>query len=120
MNLNLSRNVQIFPKCKVCGAGIFLSEEAFIQHFSQNHSILEDTLGSQKSSKENKESEVEHLNDALVEVGISDKISQHKPHLCFLMRNDLYFHVGYAAKINSGSTHNIKFQKTKFSQKNHF
>ena len=30
------------------------------------------------------------------------------------MRNDPYFHVGYAPKINSGSTHNIKFQK-KFS-----
>ena len=43
--------------------------------------------------------------------------SPHKPHLCFLMRNDLYFHMGYAAKINFVSTHNIKFQKTEFSQK---
>ena len=46
--------------------------------------------------------------------------SRHKPHLCFLMRNDLYFYVGFAAKINSVSTHNIKFKKTEFSQKNHF
>ena len=43
--------------------------------------------------------------------------SPHKPRLCFLMRNDLYFHMGYAAKINFVSTHNIKFQKTEFSQK---
>ena len=28
------------------------------------------------------------------------------------MHNDPYFHVGYAPKINSGNTHNIKFQKT--------
>ena len=50
----------------------------------------------------------------LVEVNISDKISRHKAHLYFLMHNDPYFHVGYAPKINSGSTHNIKFQKIKF------
>ena len=28
------------------------------------------------------------------------------------MRNDPYFHVDYAHKINSGSTHNIKILKT--------
>ena len=50
--------------------------------------------------------------DTLVKVSISDKISRQEPHLYFLMHKDLYFHVGYAAKINSGSTHNIKFQKT--------
>ena len=33
------------------------------------------------------------------------------------MRNDPYFHVGYVPKIESGASHNIKFQKTKFSQK---
>ena len=33
------------------------------------------------------------------------------------MRNGPYFHVGYAPKIKSGASHNIKFQKTKFSQK---
>ena len=51
----------------------------------------------------------------LVEMSISDKISCHKAHLYFLMCNDPYFHVVYAPKINSGSTHKIKFPKTKFS-----
>ena len=31
-----------------------------------------------------------------VEMSISDKISLHKERLYFLMRNDPYFHVGYA------------------------
>ena len=48
------------------------------------------------------------------EMSMSDKISHHQAHLDFLMRNDPYFHMGYARKINFGSTHNIKFQKTKF------
>ena len=41
-------------------------------------------------------------------------ISPHKAHLYFLMRNDPNFPVGYAPKIKSGASHNIKFQKTKF------
>merc|ERR1712020_56604 len=53
----------------------------------------------------------------LLEPKVSAKISPHKPDLHFLMRNDLYFHMGYAPKIKSGASHNIKFQKTKFSQK---
>ena len=51
---------------------------------------------------------------AVLEVSIPDKISQHQARLHFLKRNDPYFHVGYARKINFSSTHNIKFQKTKF------
>ena len=39
--------------------------------------------------------------DTLVKVSISDKISPHKSNLYFLMRNDLYFHMGYAAKIKA-------------------
>ena len=53
----------------------------------------------------------------LVETKFQTQYSPHKPDLHFLMRNDPYFHVGYAPKIKSGASHNIKFQKTKFSQK---
>ena len=63
----------MFPKCKVCGAGIFLTEEAFVQHFSQNHYFPKndkphnnnfDNPESQNSStKENNETEVEQTND---------------------------------------------------------
>ena len=35
--------------------------------------------------------------------------SPHKLDLHFLMRNDPYFHVGYAPKIKSGASHKIKF-----------
>ena len=68
MSLKSNQNIQTFPKCKVCGAGIFLSEEAFIQHFSQNHLIPEDDnqcnddfdkVESRKSSTESKETEIE-------------------------------------------------------------
>ena len=52
----------------------------------------------------------------LVKPKVSD-ISRHKADLYFLMRNDPYFHVGYVPKINSGSTHNIKFQKKTVSLK---
>ena len=40
----------------------------------------------------------------------------HQPDLHFLMRKDLYFHVGYATKIKSGASHNINFSKTKMPQ----
>ena len=53
----------------------------------------------------------------LVETKFQTQYSPHKPDLHFLMRNDPYFYVGYAPKIESGASHNIKFQKTKFSQK---
>ena len=48
------------------------------------------------------------INSKMKEPKVSDKISPHKANLYFLMRNDPYFHVGYAPKINFGSTHNIK------------
>ena len=44
----------------------------------------------------------------LVETKSQTKYSSHKPDLHFLMRNDPYFHVGYAPKIESGASHNIK------------
>ena len=44
---------------------------------------------------------------------VSAQNSPHQPDLHFLMRKDLYFHVGYATKIKSGASHNINFSKTK-------
>ena len=52
----------------------------------------------------------------LVETKSQTWYSPHRPDLHFLVCNDPYFHVGYAPKIESGASHNIKFQKTKFSQ----
>ena len=40
------------------------------------------------------------------EMSMSDKISHHQAHLDFLMRNDPYFHMGYALKIESGASQN--------------
>ena len=68
MTLNSNRNIQKFPKCKVCGAGVFLTVEAFYDHISQNHSFpgdknVEFIPEFQKSNKENKETEVEKTNE---------------------------------------------------------
>ena len=69
MNINSNQSIQLFPKCKICGAGIFLTEDAFVQHFSRNHSFPNegddefDIHESQKSSNENKDTEVEQSNE---------------------------------------------------------
>ena len=68
MSSNSNQNIQKFPKCKVCGAGVFLTVEAFYDHISQNHSFPEDKNDEfipeiQKSDKENKEIEVEQRNE---------------------------------------------------------
>ena len=44
----------------------------------------------------------------LVKTKFQTQYSPHKPDLHFLMRKDPYFHVGYALKIESGASHNIK------------
>ena len=44
---------------------------------------------------------------------VSAQNSPHQPDLYFLMRKDLYYHVGIATKIKSGDSHNINFSKTK-------
>ena len=49
----------------------------------------------------------------LVKTKFQTQYSPHQADLHFLMRKDLYFHMGYATKIKFGASHNIKFPKTK-------
>ena len=54
-----------------------------------------------------------HLLHTPAQSKVSAQNSPHQPDLHFLMRKDLYFHVGYATKIKFGASHNINFSKTK-------